>query len=228
MSRYKSRVSQETPLDWDSLSPRLGWENGWNCTLEIETQCGRFLFSPRSQGRWLLWFRRDTGVVVSKSFLFSPLLEGKWSYLTNMFQMGWQYQLEKRIFPLCKWILNIILFSTQIVLDWFAVSGNIQGTLSMFFWAAGGVIFCNLLKLIYIEPYFQSYRLLLNWNSLRDTSHDMEIIENLETLSSILQKDTLLKPGPNETSPPNVRLLRRLLFLEQKLKWNPIEMASFE
>ena len=48
---------------------------------------------------------KEDWVVVSNIFYFQPYL-GKWSNLTNIFQMGWNHQLEDDVRVLLRWLWN--------------------------------------------------------------------------------------------------------------------------
>ena len=59
-----------------------------------------FLIPPPKKSRWwqLKYF-----------FMFNPFQPylGKWSILTNIFQMGWNHQLEQKYLPSPKWMVKI-------------------------------------------------------------------------------------------------------------------------
>ena len=85
------------------------WAGDAQCELEVlGTSPGKSPFKICTAGaRWfemILKFqihpmssRVHDQVVVSKNVYFHPYL-GRWSYLTNIFQMGWNHQVDERIF----------------------------------------------------------------------------------------------------------------------------------
>ena len=90
--------------------------------------CGRF-------GRGFFSVSQKDWVVVSNIFYFHPYL-GKWSSLTNIFQRGWNHQLDYRLI----WV------SLSLAWDWFVISHSyiskpeFEDAESILF---GGEVVCN-------------------------------------------------------------------------------------
>ena len=85
-------IISKPPIVWNVW---VEWTLEKYVLLEIHSFCwslGMFLLSRISPKVSRSWPTSKTDVVVSNIVYFHPYL-GKWSNLTNIFQMGWNYQL---------------------------------------------------------------------------------------------------------------------------------------